>query len=274
METNINYTLVGAFVVTLISVAVFIIIWLSSGFSFQHYTFYLIYMQESVSGLTMDSPVEFNGVNVGTVTKIQINHKNPQLVELLLKINSNTPVTQGTVATLTTRGLTGVTYVALKDRSTDLRPLVALPGQPYPVIKTAPSFFLRIDTALSQLSKNLHEVTKSIQSVLDKENQESIKHILLSMQRITNTLADNSQKMTDILENTSKASQQFGPMLKSGMGTMKILETQTLPATYQLLGNLNEMVRNLSAVSIELKNNPSVLIRGTTLAPLGPGETK
>jgi phospholipid/cholesterol/gamma-HCH transport system substrate-binding protein len=274
METNINYTLVGAFVITLISVTIFIIIWLSSGFSFQHYTNYLIYMQESISGLTIDSPVEFNGVSVGTVTKIQLNHKNPQLVELYLKINSTTPVTQGTVATLTTRGVTGITYVALKDKSTDLRPLIASPGQPYPVIKTAPSFFLRIDTALNQLSNNLHEVTKSIQSVLDKENQQSIKLILSNLQEITHTLADNSQKMTELLENTASASKQLGPMLKSGMGTIRMIETQTLPATYQLLGNLNDITRNLTSVSVELKENPSVLIRGAAPSPLGPGETK
>jgi len=274
METNINYTLVGAFVVTLIGCIVFIIIWLSSGFSFQHYSYYLIYMQESVSGLTPDSPVEFNGVNVGTVTRIQLNHKNPQLVELILKINSNTPVTQGTVATLTTRGLTGITYVALKDKSTDLRPLVAVDDQPYPVIKTAPSFFMRIDTALNQLSTNLHEVTQSIQSVLDKENQQSIKQTLLNIERITDTLAGNSQKINTILENTSKATQQVAPMLQSSASTMRILQSQTLPAAYQLLDNLNQAAQNITAVSAQLKQNPAALIRGTAPRPLGPGETR
>lgn len=231
-------------------------------------------MNESVSGLTIDSPVEFNGVSVGTVTKIQLDHTNPQQVELLLQVTSTTPVTQGTVATLTTRGVTGITYVALKDKSTNLRPLVRIGNQPYPVIHTAPSFFLRIDTALNQLSNNLQAVTKTIQSVLDRENQESIKQILNHMDKVTGTLADNSHKMEQILENTSRASQQLGPFLQSGISTMRSLESQTLPEIYRLMANLNTVSLNLTTISAEIKQNPSVLIRGAAPPLLGPGETK
>src|SRR3990167_1857409 len=113
METNVSYTIVGAFVITLLTAMVLAIIWLSSGFSFDQYTTYLVYMQESVSGVSVDSQVEFNGVNVGTVKSISLNHKNPQLVELLLNIKKDTPVTRGTVATLNSRGFTGIAYLAL-----------------------------------------------------------------------------------------------------------------------------------------------------------------
>ncbi|HEX4045681.1 MAG TPA: MlaD family protein, partial [Gammaproteobacteria bacterium] len=129
METNVNYTIVGAFVIFLVTAIVLGIIWLSSGFSFQHYSTYLVHMQESVTGLTIDSPVEYNGVQVGNVTSIEINHDNPRQVELLLNIKKDTPITRGTFATLTSRGITGITYIALKDRGTDLRPLLVAPGQ-------------------------------------------------------------------------------------------------------------------------------------------------
>lgn len=274
METNINYTMVGAFVITLVSLTVFGIIWLSSGFSFEHYSTYMIFMQESVSGLNIESPVEFNGVNVGTVSVIRLSHKNPELVEVLLKVKSTTPVTQGTVATLNTRGVTGITYVALKDKSTDLRPLVTVGDEPYPIIRTGPSFFMRIDTALNQLSKNLQTVTQSIQSVLDRENQQSIKAILSNLDHVTGTLAENSDKMTRILDNTSRASQQLGPFMQSGMNAIKSLESQTLPQAYQLMASLNVVSHNLAEVSAQMKQNPAVLIRGSAPPQLGPGETK
>lgn len=239
METNINYTIVGAFVIFLIAAIIMGIIWLSSGFSFEKYTNYMLYMQESVSGLSIDSPVEFNGVDVGTVKSIEIGHHNLQQVKVLLSLKSNTPVTQGTVATLNTRGVTGFTYIALKDKGDDLRPLVIRPPQLYGVIKTAPSLFNRLDTALSQLSKNLSQVTQSIQSVLDKDNQQSIKQTLSHLQEVTN-----------------------------------ILEAQTLPMTYQMLNNLDDMTQSISAVTTEIKRNPAILIRGADHEPLGPGETK
>lgn len=272
METNVNYTVVGAFVIVLIAATVLAIIWLSSGFSFEQFNTYMVYMQESVSGLTVDSPVEFNGVNIGTVKSIELNHKNPQLVELLLSVKSTTPVTRGTVATLNSKGLTGINYIALKDKSTDLRKLVAEPGQPYPVIPTAPSLFVRLDTALKQVSNNLRKVSESIQSVLDPENQKSIKETLHNIQEITANLSANGDKFTKILQNTVKASQQFVPVLQSTTTAMKTLEAQTLPATYRLISNLDDVARTLSAVATELKQNPSVIIRGKASPPLGPGE--
>lgn len=233
----------------------------------------MVYMQESVSGLSIDSPVEFNGVNVGTVKSVDLNDQNPQLVELLLTVKSSTPVTQGTVATLTTRGVTGLTYVALKDKSTDLRKLTIRPGERYPVIKTAPSLFLRLDTALSQLSTNLRLVTESIQSVLDKENLKSIKQTLKHLDRITGTLSDNSEKINLILSNTVKASAQITPLMQSSTTAIHLLETQTLPSAYRLLNNLDTMTQSLSQITSEIKENPSVLIRGA-IRPKGPGETQ
>ena len=73
METNVNYTLAGVFVISLITAIVIGVIWLSSGFgSGQDYALYNVFMNESVSGLSADGPVEFNGVNVGTVSAIKI----------------------------------------------------------------------------------------------------------------------------------------------------------------------------------------------------------
>ena len=55
---------------------------------------------------------------------------------------------------------------------------------------------------------------------------------------------------------------------------MKMLEMQTLPVTYQVLSNLSNAARTLSEVSDEIKQNPSILIRGVDRQALGPGETK
>lgn len=272
MNGKTNYTIVGIFVICLITAIVLAIIWLSSGFSFEHYTTYLVNMQESVSGLNIDSAVEYNGVNVGSVKDIELNPKAPKIVELLLSVKNSTPITRGTVATLATRGLTGLVYVALKDKNTDLHKLIAKRGEPYPIIPTAPSIFVRLDTALTQLNDSFHQISQSIQSVLDKDNQKSIKNTLTNLQVVTKTLADNSKKLTDILTNTSRASQQLTPLIQESNNTIRLLKLQTLPAIYQLLSNMDTVTRTLNDVSSEIKRNPSVLIRGTTPNTPGPGE--
>lgn len=258
MDMNVNYTIVGAFVITLFTCIVLGIIWLSSGFTLEEYSPYMVYMQESVTGLSVDAQVELNGVKVGSVKSITIDQANPRIVELMLTIKSDTPITQGTEATLDTKGITGIAFVALKDKGTNLKPLRALPGQPYPVIKTSPSIFLRMDTAFSKLNESLSKVTDSIQSLLDAENLKSIKETLKNLDQITRSLANDSKKFSIIINNTAQASHQFKP-------AMQVLTTQTLPSTNNVLENVDDITKSL-------KDNPSLLIRGAAPLPLGPGE--
>ncbi|MHB1947664.1 MAG: MlaD family protein [Gammaproteobacteria bacterium] len=272
METNVNYTIVGAFVIILLSAVTMGIIWLSSGFALARNTVYEVYMTESVSGLSVDSPVEYNGVDVGTVKSISINHRNPRVVELLLNIKSDTPITRGTRATLNSRGLTGIAYLALKDQGTDRTPLLKADGQPYPIIETAPSLFMRLDTALSSITRNFQQVSQSIRSLLDETNLHLIRQTLLNVQQITGELAGSSAQMSALIRNTAKASEQLTPLLKSGQNAMQVLRTQTIPAANQAFSNLNDITNNLSQTSVSIKRNPAVLIRGQTPQPLGPGE--
>ncbi len=274
METNVNYTIVGIFVIALTSAIVMSIIWLSSGFSFDQFKTYEVDMQESVNGLSIDSPVEYNGVEVGSVKSVEIDHQNPQLVELLLSIKSETPVSQGTVATLATRGVTGITYISLKDKGENLAPLQKQQGQKYPIIPTAPSLFVRLDTALSRASENLHKLTEDINALLSQENLESIRLTLANLSRITGNMAANSKQIDAILRNSAKLSGQLTPLIQSSTNTMRILEVQTLPATYRMLSNLDATTRSLAETAAELKENPSIIIRGVNRNNYGPGEQR
>ena len=272
MDTNPNYTLVGAFVILLVSAITISIIWLSSGLSTVNYKYYRVYSQESVSGLNLDAAVEFNGVNVGEVREISIDQTNPHLVRLLLKIKEDTPVTQGTVASVTSKGLTGIAFLALKDEGNDLRPLTVEPGEEYPIIPTSPSIFMRLDSALSSLTKNFETIAHSFNALLDKENLKSFKSILNNLNQFSLSLANNTERLNTIMKNTSAASAQLTPMLKYGNEAMNTLGSQTLPAAYQVLNNLNDVSRSLSEVSIQLKRNPSIFLRGAAPLPPGPGE--
>lgn len=272
METKVSYTVVGAFVLSLTIAIVVGVLWLSSGFSMDTYSSYLVYMKESVSGLSVDSQVEYNGVTVGSVEQIKLNNHNPQLVQVILSIKDGTPITLGTSAALTTRGLTGVAFIALKDSSKDLRPLTILPGEKYPIIPSAPSLFARLDTTLSSLSKNFETLTNSLQNLLDKENLHSFKSTLKNIETFTRTLANNHARLNTIFENSARASRQFGPLINSGNTAFDNLQSQTIPLTNNVLQNLDQISKNLSQVSNDLKQNPSALLRGTAQSALGPGE--
>lgn len=272
METNVNYTIVGTFVILLLSACILTIIWLSSGFRFAEFTTYELFMQESVTGLNIDSPVEYNGVNVGSVKSIELDKKNPHLVQVFLDIKTNTPITVGTVATLATRGVTGITYIALKDKSIDMTPLTRHHGEKYPVIQTAPSIFTRLDTALTRLSDNIQKVADSVEELLNQENLDSIQQSLSNLKKITNNLAENGKKFDKIIANTAQASAEFKPLLLQTSSAMRSFESQTLPSAQRMLSNMDAAARAINRFTNEVQRNPSVLIRGTAPLPPGPGE--
>ena len=179
METNVRYTLAGTFVLLLLALIVFSVIWLSSGISTEKYSYYTVFMKESVTGLNKDGPVEFNGVEVGTIDDMIINKQNPQLIELRLKIKSPTPITVATKAKLALRGaLSGAAFILLEDKGTNKTPLVRKEGEPYPVIPTVPSILVRLDTTLTQLSDSFRQISTSVKSLLSPENLEAIKRVL------------------------------------------------------------------------------------------------
>ncbi len=279
MESKVNYTIVGIFVICLITAIIIMSLWLSVGFSAKQYKLYCVYMNESVAGLTIDSPVQYNGVTVGHITDIHLNNQNPQQVKLLLTIENDAPITESTTATLMSQGLTGIAYIGLRSNSSNLSPLKTQPGENYPVIKTSPSLMVRLDTAVSDLTLNLNQISEELHSILDTDNQRALKQTLYNIDQLTGTLADNSKQLSTTLksvnifmQNSAKASQQFPELLKNGQMTLQIFNEQTLPAINSVINNLATTSNNLLATSKTIKQNPSVLIRGETAPTPGPGE--
>ena len=70
-------------------------------------------MTESVSGLNLNAPVRYRGVDVGRVRAIALAPGNVEQVQVTLDIERGTPVKEDTVAMLETQGLTGIAYVDL-----------------------------------------------------------------------------------------------------------------------------------------------------------------
>ena len=300
MESKVNYTIVGLVVVILIAALISVSLWLSVGFDQKQYTIYAVYMNETVSGLSEESPVKFNGVQVGSVKKIELDHKDPQQVCLLLAIESDTPITTTTKATLISQGITGNTYVGLTATSASLQPLRKRSDQPYPVIPAYPSLFNQLDKVLKEVSVNVNDVSVEIRKIFDKENAAYIKKTLENLQTFTNVIAQNKKSINQSIENTdvllrnlakvskelpkltqelqlgvnkiSHAGDKVSETMTSGKIALDKFSQQTIPPAISLLNRLNAIAANLEKVSNQLRQNPSVIIRGTTPPKPGPGE--
>ncbi|MFJ1256867.1 MlaD family protein [Cupriavidus sp. CuC1] len=275
MENGINTKARFMFVV-------FLLIAISAGsawyfFSVSQYATYQIDTQESVSGLIADAPVEFHGVDVGKVKSIRL--VNPRSVSIVVRIDKGAPVTSASVATITSRGLatrgfTGYAYIALEDVGSDSRPLTTRPGAPYPIIPTAPSKVMTLDTTLNQVKDNFQVLTDLMVTILDTKTVASLKQSADSLQLATNALAKNTEKLNAIVANTERASQRLESLLQSSHDTVRALQTQILPEAYKALSNLDNLSTSLTDLSTKINRDPSSLIRGTAPPPSGPGEKK
>lgn len=275
MTLDINTKARLAFVAFLLVSIVAGVIWYF--FSASAYMNYQISTQESVSGLIVDAPVEFHGVDVGKVKSIKL--IDPHSVKILLSIDKTTPITSASVATITSRGLatrgfTGYVYIAIEDIGTDMRPLAARPGEPYPTIPTTPSKFMTLDATLNQINANVQVLTDLLQSILDQQTIASLKQSADSLQQVTNILAENSKKLNSIVVNTERASQRLGPLLDSSHDTVNALQTQILPEAHKALSDLETLTNSFTGIANKVNKDPSILIRGTTPPPPGPGEGK
>ena len=267
---------------------------------------YQLSTPDSVSGLIVDAPVEFHGVEVGRVKRIELTA--PHSVSILLDIRRQAPVTSATVATITSRGLaprgfTGYVYVALEDAGSQAGPLLVAAGEPYPQLRSAPSSSVNLDTMISQVNANVQVVTTLLQTVLDEKTITSLKQSADNLQQVTRTLAANDKRLAAIVVNAEQASQRFGPLLNSSSDTVRALQTrvmpeaydtlanlnrlstsssdtvralqtQVMPEAYDTLANLNRLSTSMNGAAAKISRDPSVLVRGAAAPPLGPGESR
>ena len=308
METKVNYSLVGGFVLVLGTCLIAGVLWLASGGGFQKKTdLYLALVSESVAGLNLNALVKYRGVDVGKVREIGLNPENPEQVRLVFAIERGTPVKEDSEAVLKIQGLTGIAYVELEGGTLAAPPLRAIPPAEYPVIRTKPSLSARLENILTSVLAKLDTTSDSVNKVLSEDNVVALKSTLADLATVAHTLAvrkdvidagvvnaartfDNSARLgaqlgplaerighsADALrkmgEATERASITTGKTVEQVGADVKLLTIDTLPEFQSLLGEMNVLAGSLQHLIKETDRNPRRFLFGHTPLPDGPGE--
>ncbi|UCD56920.1 MAG: MCE family protein [Candidatus Hydrogenedentota bacterium] len=85
MGKRANPTVIGAFVLGAVVLVVIGIVVFGSGRFFKEKTKWVLFFEDPLGGLAVGSPVNFKGVQVGSVTDIQV-HYNPEDLSMLLPV--------------------------------------------------------------------------------------------------------------------------------------------------------------------------------------------
>lgn len=308
METKVNYTIVGAFVLVLGAVLIGSALWLASGGTMQKkYDLYLAIMEESVAGLNLNAPVKYNGVDVGKVRDIQLDPADPERVRLMFAIGRGTPIKVDTLAVLKTQGLTGIAYVELSGGAREAPLLQAIAPEQYPVILTKPSLSARLENVLSTVLAKLDSTSGHIDTLLSEENQAAFKSALADIAAVARTIAARKDSIDKgithaarTFENTSQLTAQAGPVIdrigrsadaiekmgnevsRTSTSAGKVVDSagadisrftaETLPELERLLSELGTLTTSLRRLSDQTERDPRGFLFGRTPVPAGPGE--
>jgi len=309
MENRSNHVLVGGVVLVLLAVALVLIVWFA-GFGGANEKRFDILFKTSVEGLAKGSSVTFSGVPVGKVEDIAVMPDQPELIRVRIAVKNDTPVLQGTSATIAGVGFTGVSQINLDGAVTGAPPIDQPGPWGNPLIPAKAGGLGAVLANAPQLLDRLTTLTERITDLLNPANQRSISNILAHIDTISGSLADRSPEIAATLAQARVAVQQagdaaekignladttnanVGPLLqnmnqavdsaKHSMANLdeaisdakpgiKALSTQTVPQINQLVRDLGETAASLQALSGRLDHNGAgSLIGGPKLPDYKP----
>ncbi len=218
MEKDAHYFIVGLFV-TLSMVTIFcFVIWLAGTHDSRSYQKYTVHFTDAVSGLKIGAAVQYKGVEVGKVTDIRLAPERNDLIRVDIEVSEGTPVYASTTATLAMMGVTGMVYMDMITDKADAQPVPVVTGEQYPVIQGNGTNLAKILQDVPEISKQVLEITKKLNNLLDKPNMDELDVILTNVEKLTRDMnglltPQNVANASTTIENLSKASTDLQEMV-------------------------------------------------------------
>lgn len=264
MEREANYAAVGAFVLLVGLLGALFVYWYTGSSGHRHYDRYEIYFEGSVSGLERGAAVRYLGVGVGRVIDMLIDPRDASRVEVLVDIDSTTPVSDRTLAVLSLQGVTGLLYIDLLQNQGQHKIYPPVPSLKYPVIHSTPSQFDVFLASLPELVISAREVVTRAARLLSDDNLKSISTSLANLRSASGsmpkTLADLNSLIADLHGATSE-------LTASARSTRQVVESigpealGTAQRLHVVAGNLARVTHDLDQLIAENRGDVRAFAR-------------
>jgi phospholipid/cholesterol/gamma-HCH transport system substrate-binding protein len=205
METRARYALIGLFMLAVIAAGFGFVYWLENTGGFIDRASYQIRFDSPVPGLLVGSAVNFNGIRVGEVTKLQLDPEQPGEVVAVIGVDRSVPIRADTVVGVDVQGLTGGAVIALKGGSASAAPVPADDGA-LPELTAEPSAgrdwtqaardaFQRVDALLADNSDAVHSAITNIDNFAQAlaRNSDRVDGIMAGLERMTGGATPKAQ---------------------------------------------------------------------------------
>jgi phospholipid/cholesterol/gamma-HCH transport system substrate-binding protein len=292
MEREANYTAVGAFVLLIITMGGLFVYWYAGSGDARDYKRYEVYFEGSVSGLNRGSTVRYLGVDVGRVITIRIDQRAADRVQVIADIDSSTPISDSTLASLSLQGVTGLLYIDLLANAPEARKMEPVPSERYPVIDSVRSNFDLFLSSLPDLvgrasavlsDENIESITKTLRhieaSTADlpatmreardvvaelKGTLENVRAAAAGARQFIDSsgpnLAAASERIREISENLARTSANLDRLMTDHREDLDVFLRDSLPEIERLLRDSRIAAQEFRELSRSLKADPSQLL--------------
>ena len=242
METKANYVLIGAFTLV-IGVALLLFgLWAAKYSSERSWQEYQIVFREAVTGLSVGSPVQYNGIAVGSITKLSLAPNDPRQVVARIRVDATTPIKTDTRAKLAITSLTGPAIIQLSGGTPQAPTLRSVDTRDPPVIQTAPS-------ALQNISDTATRIVERLDEVLSDKNVASISATLANLETVSGTLADRDKGLEALIVSARDAAQNLDKTLDTTNGAIERLDKNLVQQLPPILEKLETTLARLDSAA-------------------------
>jgi phospholipid/cholesterol/gamma-HCH transport system substrate-binding protein len=200
-----NNFVVGLFVSISIAVFVGFVLWLTGRSGVEEMKHYSMMFHRDVSGLSIGGPVNFMGVNIGSVTRMELVRNENMNVRVDIEILETTPVDRGTFASLAFQGITGVAVINLSSDPGKHEELVATSDHEFPVIPVRDVGLAALLSSAPKIMNQMDDLLTQANELLGEQNRAAIASTLENLQSLVSALAESREtiaKLPSDLERT------------------------------------------------------------------------
>jgi phospholipid/cholesterol/gamma-HCH transport system substrate-binding protein len=196
--------------------------------------YYSRFTDISVAGLTEGSSVKFQGMNIGHVSAISIDHENTEVVQIEFCLKPGVPIKEGTMAQLGNIGITGLKFLELQGggQGKDIPVGGEIPsmksgwdeitGKATVIAEKLESILNTVNIAIKGLKKedvesivhNIDGISGSV-NVMLKENKNDIRSIVSRVDVLLKEVNNNMSNISAITKNVKDLTSPEGSITKT-----------------------------------------------------------
>jgi phospholipid/cholesterol/gamma-HCH transport system substrate-binding protein len=215
------------------------------------YQFFQTRVAGPVSGLGTGSAVRLNGIEVGRVTKIDLDPKDPKLVVLVLQVRNTIEIRADAVVSIETQGLTGVSYVEISGGTQDSPLLTAAAGQKYPEIASRPSSLQEVFNNAPELLARLLVIGDRLESLLDDKNRGALAQTLVNIRDITGVFEHRTKDIDQLITDAGETMHNLADASATLKGVAANLD-RTSGKADQLIASADNTFDHATKLAVDL----------------------